>query len=84
MDVRERSWLSKIKRQIRENPLTGKPLGSPWFREKKFEDKRLYYLVSAPKNRVLLVSFGNKKNQQKIIEHIRLNELAYRAVLEKL
>ena len=55
------------------NAFSGKPLGFRWFREKKFKGKKLYYLVYEGSGSVLLVAFGNKKEQRKIISHIFAN-----------
>ena len=45
MEKVEQEWVDKIKNQLIENSQVGKPLKFDWFREKKFGDKRLYYLV---------------------------------------
>jgi len=45
MEKEERERLNKIKVQIKENPNVGKPLKFEWFREKKFGNKRFYYLI---------------------------------------
>ena len=50
---KERDWIRKMKEQIKINPKTGKALHFDWFREKKFENKRLYFIVSIKKPRVL-------------------------------
>ncbi|HLC67840.1 MAG TPA: hypothetical protein VJI12_03050 [archaeon] len=71
---KERDWIRKMKEQIKINPKTGKALHFDWFREKKFENKRLYFIVSIKKPRVLLVSYASKKEQQKIIDYIVLHK----------
>lgn len=82
MEKEEKEWIAKIKLQIKDNPSTGKPLKFEWFREKKLGDKRLYYLIYKNLSRVLLVSFGTKKEQQKIIDHILENKDKYRKIIE--
>ena len=82
MEKEEKSWIDKIKVQLKDNPNVGKPLRFEWFREKKFGDKRLYYLIYNNINRVLLVSFGSKKEQQKIINHVLENTERYRKIIE--
>lgn len=77
LDFREKNWVQKMSEQLKANPFAGKPLGQIWFREKKFENKRLYFLVSQQKRRVLFLAFGDKKEQQKIINHIRSNLQTY-------
>lgn len=59
MEKVEQEWVDKIKQQLIENPQTGKPLRFDWFREKKFGDKRMYYLVYKNVSKILLVSFGS-------------------------
>jgi mRNA-degrading endonuclease RelE of RelBE toxin-antitoxin system len=44
-----------------------------WFREIKYQDYRLYYLVYEKQVVVLLVSVSDKKNQQEIIDSILEN-----------
>ncbi len=66
----EQEWVSKIILQLKINPYTGKPLGTNWFREKKFEGKRLYYLIFEQKQKVLLVAYGDKKEQSDIIAEV--------------
>ena len=82
MEKVEQKWVDKIKIQLIENPQTGKPLRFDWFREKKFGDKRMYYLIYKDVSKILLVSFGSKKEQQKIIDHIVENKERYRKIIE--
>src|SRR3989338_3250228 len=79
----EQDWMRKMIAQLEENPFVGKPLGFPWFLEKKFAGKRLYYLVYLHVNKVLLVAFGPKKAQQKIIDHILANRETYRQLVAR-
>jgi len=73
LSEREKLWIDKMILQLKSNSSAGKPLKFEWFREKKFEDKRLYYLTYKNSSKVLLVAFGKKKEQQKIINHILSN-----------
>ena len=82
MERTEQDWVNKIKLQLIENPQAGKPLKFEWFREKKFGDKRLYYLIYKDISKILLVSFGSKKDQQKIINHIIENKQRYKRIIE--
>lgn len=77
----EKEWIKKIILQLETNSNAGKPLGFKWFREKKFKGKRLYFLVYK-NNKVLLVAFGKKKEQKKIIEHILANKEKYKKLVE--
>ena len=67
-DFQEKKWIEKIKDKLTENLKIGKPLRYNWFREKKYENKRLFYLINESSKKAILVSFGNKKEQQKIID----------------
>ena len=82
MEKVEQEWVDKIKLQLIGNPQVGKPLRFDWFREKKFGDKRMYYLIYKDVSKILLVSFGTKKDQQKIIGHIIENKERYRKIIE--
>ncbi len=73
----EQDWIEKIKDQIAENLRVGKPLRFNWFREKKFGGKRLYFLINENTKKAVLVAFGDKKEQQRIINHILLNKEKY-------
>ena len=82
MEKVEQEWVDKIKRQLIENPQVGKPLRFDWFREKKFGNKRMYYLIYKDVSKILLVSFGTKRDQQKIIDHVIENKERYRKIIE--
>jgi|SRR3989344_512814 len=68
----ERDFIDKIKEQLKTSP-TGKILHFRWFREKKYLNKRLYFLIDYDIKKILLVSFGQKKDQQRIINFIMEN-----------
>lgn len=72
LDRSEQKWIEKIKSQLEENP-TGKILHFNWFREKRYLNKRLYYLVDDSSNKILFVSFASKKKQQEIIDFVKAN-----------
>lgn len=61
----------------------GKPLGIPFFREKKFEGKRLLYLVYKTHIVILLVAIANKKTQQATINEILAQLDAYKVYVEE-
>lgn len=60
--------------QLKINPvMVGKPLRYYFFREKKFNGKRLYYLVYREWNIVLLVRLSDKKDQPEAIAWVLQN-----------
>ena len=83
LEKEEKEWIKKIIKQLEENSAIGKPLRFKWFREKKFGGKRLYYLVYEKRNSALLVAFGTKKEQQKIICHVLQNKEKYKKLVEE-
>ena len=76
-EKQEHLWIEKMKDQLEENLNVGKPLRYDWFREKKFGDKRLFYLINESTHKAILIAFGTKKEQQRIIEHILVNKERY-------
>lgn len=77
LEQREKEWVDKMKDQLAESLDVGKILKYDWFREKKYENKRLYYIINRKSKKALLVAFGSKKEQQLIIAHILLNQESY-------
>ncbi len=76
-EKKEQEWIEKMKDQLKDNLNVGKPLRYSWFREKKFENKRLFYVMNEKTNKAVLLAFGEKKGQQKIIDHIIQNKERY-------
>ena len=72
LEKSEQIWIDKIKKKLEENA-TGKPLGFEWFREKKYGNKGLYFLVDEKNKKILLIAFATKKDQQKVINFIKSN-----------
>ncbi len=81
LEKKEQEWIEKIKTQLAENLTVGKPLRYDWFREKKLDNKRLYFLINEKTKKAILLAFGTKKEQQKIINHIILNKERYLALI---
>lgn len=73
----EQRWIEKMKDQLTSNLFVGKPLSFNWFREKKFRNKRLFYLVNNQMNKALLISFAPKKKQREVIRYILANKKRY-------
>ena len=67
-----RLWIDKMEDQLVENPYVGDPIRVPWFREKKKDKYRIYYLVYDDLKAVYMVGISDKKNQQKVINTIWL------------
>src|SRR3989344_550525 len=71
-DKKFQERVDKIEDELVENPYSGKPLGIRWFREKRYENYRIYYLIYDDLESVFMVGISDKKDQQKVINTIKL------------
>lgn len=76
--------VEKIEDQLEINPYVGKPLGTKWFREKKVDVYRIYYLIYEDLKAVYLITLSGKKDQQRTINTIRHFLDKYREEIERL
>ena len=76
--------VDKIEDKLIYNPKYGNPLGTEWFRESRFENYRIYYLIYEDLQAVYMVAISGKKEQQKTINTIRLFLEFFRGEIEKL
>ncbi|MDP1728887.1 MAG: hypothetical protein Q8L27_01645 [archaeon] len=84
LDESEKARVRKILNQLKENgDNVGKPLKYPYFREKKFEGKRVYFLVYENYMVILAIAISDKKTQQETINRIVLELNNYKDVIEK-
>jgi len=71
IDESEKKRVRKILNQLRERgPQIGKPLKVSYFREKKFDGKRLYFLFYKNFMVILAIAINDKKAQQETINRI--------------
>mgnify|MGYP006302834929 CR=1 FL=1 len=71
LDKSDKNKVSKIMNKLKkQGDSVGKPLGRKYFREKKFGNKRLYFLIYKRFTIVLAVGISNKKMQQSTIDKI--------------
>ena len=64
--------VDKIEDQLEENPYVGRPLGTKWFREKRLNGWRVYYLIYEDLKAVYIITLSDKKDQQKTINTIKM------------
>ncbi|MDO8642766.1 MAG: hypothetical protein Q7R76_04245 [Candidatus Woesearchaeota archaeon] len=76
--------MSGFEDQLAENPYVGKPLGFKWFREKKADKFRMYYLIYEDLRAVYILTLSEKKDQQKTINTIKMFLEQYRYEIEQL
>ena len=71
LDESDKIRVRKIREQLKEQgDSVGKPLGLPYFREKRFGEKRLYFIVYKKFMVILAVGISDKKAQQATINKI--------------
>ncbi|MBI2137157.1 hypothetical protein HYU12_01415 [Candidatus Woesearchaeota archaeon] len=63
--------IKHIINQLKNTYNVGKSLGYPFFREKKVDKYRIYFLVYEDIETVLLVTISDKKAQQETIDRIK-------------
>jgi len=86
LDHAEQIKLDKILAKLEEQgDVVGRPLRGDFFREKRLNGKRTYYLVYIPFSSLLMLGISNKKLQQFTIDTILLNFEKYKQfVIEQL
>ena len=84
LSSQEQERVQGIEQELKEKPYDGKPLGYEFFREKKFNGKRLLFLVYENHHVIFLITITNKKAQQKVINLIKVNLDVYKTKLEKI
>jgi len=57
--------------QLETTPYSGKPLGYKFFREKKVQNHRFYYLIYEEYIVVFVITLSEKKDQQEAIDKIK-------------
>lgn len=76
--------IDKIEDKFMFNSEYGNPLGTKWLRETRFEGHRVYYLIYEDLQAIYMVAISGKKDQQKIINTIRLFLEFFREEIEQL
>ena len=76
--------VDNIEDKLEYNPLYGNPLGFKWFRETRYEKYRIYYIVYEDLKSIYMVAISEKKDQQKVINTIKLFFNIFREEIEDL
>lgn len=71
-DLNFQDRVDKIEDKLIDNPYVGDPLNVKWFREKRIDKYRIYYIIYDDLSAVFMVGISEKKDQQRIINTIRL------------
>jgi len=83
-DIEFQRRVDNIEDQLVDNPYTGDPLGVKWFREKRHDKYRIYYLIYEDLDSVFMVAISEKKDQQKVINTVWLLLEFFREELRRL
>ncbi|MCH8003868.1 MAG: hypothetical protein IH934_04530 [Nanoarchaeota archaeon] len=84
LSSKEQERIKNIEQELKKSPYGGKPLGYDFFREKKFNGKRLYFLVYEFHKAIFLITISDKKAQQNVIDLIKANLDVFKEQLEKI
>ncbi|MBI2583225.1 MAG: hypothetical protein HYW25_01030 [Candidatus Aenigmarchaeota archaeon] len=84
LDKSEIARIEKFEQHLKSEPFSGKPLGYRFFREKKFDGRRLLFLVYEEHFVVFLVTITDKKAQQRDIDFIVSNLKVYKEEIDKI
>ena len=84
LDSSEQKRVFNFEQSLKQEPYSGKPLGYKFFREKKFGNKRIIFLVYQEHKCIFLVTITNKKAQQREINLIKTNLDIYKEEIKKL
>ena len=83
-DAYFQSRVDKIEDRLVINPYAGDPLNVKWFREKRIDNFRIYFIIYEDLKAVFMVAISGKKDQQRTINTIRLFFDLLREELERL
>ena len=83
-EISDREAAEKLPQQLRENPFVGKPLSYRFLREKRINEKRVYYLIYEDLRLVLLVATSGKKDQQTTIDYIKSHLDEFRVLAQEI
>lgn len=82
-DRKEQYILESFERNVSERPYIGKTLGYDFFREKKFNGKRVLFLVYFELSAILLLLITDKDAQQADIDCIKAKFGYYKEIMMK-
>jgi mRNA-degrading endonuclease RelE of RelBE toxin-antitoxin system len=84
LDNQEQKRVSDFEQELKIQPYSGRPLGYEFLREKKFDGKRLLFLIYDKHNIVFLITITDKKAQQQEIDFIKTHLDIYQNQVEEL
>jgi hypothetical protein len=82
LSLTEQQMLRAFEQRLSNSPNLGKPLGYDFFREKKLDGKRAYFLVYNEHRVIIFVRVSTKNRQQAVIDEIKKNVDTYRSAAD--
>ncbi len=79
----EQDEVEKFEKKLALNPYMGDFLRRPFFREKKINGKRIYFIIFEEIKGVLMVRASTKKSQQDVIDLVLDNLHSFRLEIEQ-
>mgnify|MGYP001617401524 CR=1 FL=1 len=80
----EQEIILKFEQKLKIEPYLGKPLGYKFLREKKFDGKRILFLVYEEHKCIFMVTITDKKAQQHEIDLIKSHLDVYKETIKKI
>jgi len=84
LSINNQNRFNNLIKQLEINPYVGDSLQIRIIIEKRFNGRRIFYIIFDDLKAVLIVALGDKKSQQKIIDFIITNLNEYRKLLKKI
>ena len=84
LSTKEQEIVQQFEQDVKQNPYQGSPLGYTFFREKRINGKRMYYLIYDSHKVVFLITISDKKAQQDVIDVVKANLDVYKEQIEKI
>ena len=79
----EQEMIKKFEKKLVDAPYLGRPLGYVFFREKKLNSRRIYFLIYEDVVIILMVAISDKKAQQVTIDAIKSKLNEYSAYIKR-
>jgi len=84
LSTHEQREVQDFERKIAEHPHLGDPLGTPFFREKKIDGKRIYFIINDTYEGIFMLCISTKKDQQTAIKEIKKQLQHYQEYIKQL
>ena len=78
----EQERIRRFESSLSERPFSGQPLGMVFFREKRLNGRRIYFLIYEDFIIILMAAISDKKTQQATIDAIKNNLEKYHTMIK--